>query len=83
MIIVINDEPLFVTRKQGKEILRDSKDSVGRGIYAVKRYGCIELKNESHNTKESLEKAIKAYRKQRFKVYFSEGDDNDNKSDSK
>lgn len=73
MIIAINDEPLFVTRKQGKEILRCAKDKVKLGIYAVKQCGYIELKNESYDTKESLEKAIKAYEAQGFKVYYNGG----------
>jgi hypothetical protein len=73
MIIAINDEPLFVTRKQGKEILRVAKDKVKLGIYAVKQCGCIELKNESYDTKELLEKAIKEYKAHGFKVYYNGG----------
>lgn len=73
MIIAINDQPLFVTRKQGKEILRCAKDKVKLGIYAVKQCGYIELKNELHDTKESLEKAIKEYKAHGFKVYYNGG----------
>ena len=73
MIIAIGNEPLFVTRKQGKEILRCTKDKVKLGIYAVKQCGYIELKNEPYDTKESLEKAIKEYRAHGFKVYYNGG----------
>ena len=73
MIIAINDQPLFVTRKQGKEIMRCAKDEVGLGIYAVKQYGYVELKNEPYDTKESLEKAIKEYKAHGFKVYYNGG----------
>lgn len=73
MIIAIGNEPLFVTRKQGKEILRCAKDKVKLGIYAVKQCGYIELKNEPYDTKESLEKAIKEYRAHGFKVYYNGG----------
>ena len=73
MIIAINDQPLFVTRKQEKEILRCAKDKVGFGIYAVKQCGYIDLKNEPYDTKEELEKAIKEYRAHGFKVYYNGG----------
>ena len=73
MIIAINDEALFVTRKQGKEILRCAKDKVKLGIYAVKQCGYIELKNEPYDTKESLQKAIKEYKAHGFKVYYNGG----------
>lgn len=73
MIIAIGNEPLFVTRKQGKEILRCAKDKVKLGIYAVKQCGYIELKNEPYDTKESLEKAIKEYKAHGFKVYYNGG----------
>ena len=73
MIIAINDEPLFVTRRQGKEILRCAKDKVKLGIYAVKQCGYIELKNEPYDTKELLEKAIKEYKAHGFMVYYNGG----------
>lgn len=73
MIIAINDQPIFATRKQGKEILRCAKEKVEHGIYAVKQCGYIELKNEPYDTKESLEKAIKEYKAHGFKVYYNGG----------
>lgn len=73
MIIAINDQPIFATRTQGKEILRCAKDKVAFGIYAVKQCGYIELKNETYDTKEALEKAIKEYKAHGFKVYYNGG----------
>lgn len=42
------------------------------GIYAVKKDGIAEMKNETFKTKEDLKKYVAEYAKNGFKVYYNE-----------
>ena len=83
MILFFDKSTYNMPKKQVEGVMEFAKKRVGFGIYAVKRKNAVELKNEPHETKESLEKAIKAYEEQGFKVYYNGGADNDEGPDSK
>lgn len=41
------------------------------GIYAVEKQGIAEMKNETFENKEELNKIVDEYTKKGFKVYFN------------
>lgn len=83
MILFFDKSIYNMPKKQVEGVVEFAKKRVSFGIYAVKQKNAVELKNEPYDTKESLEKAIKAYEAQGFKVYYNGGAENDEGPDSK
>lgn len=83
MIMFFDKSTYNMPRKQVEGCIEFAKKRVSFGIYAIQKKNAVELKNEPHETKESLEKAIKEYEAQGFKVYYNGGTVNDERPDSK
>ena len=58
-----------MTRQERKRLLQIASDLVPFGIYAVERNNYCELKNESYELPSDLRDAVKAYKKEGYKVH--------------
>ena len=83
MILFFDKSTYNMPRKQVEGVIEFARKHVGFGIYAISKKNAVELKNEPYDTKESLEKAIKEYEAQGFKVYYNGGTVNDERPDSR
>ena len=83
MILFFDKSTYNMPRKQVEGVIEFARKRVEFGIYAVEKKNVVELKNEPYDTKESLEKAIKEYEAQGFKVYYNGGTVNDKRPDSR
>lgn len=71
MKVIINNHVYEMGRKAFMGVLDIAKKSVPHGIYAVSKNDFCEMKNETFRNQEEMNKAIVAYQKQGFKVYFN------------
>lgn len=71
MRVLINGNVYEVGRKAFRGVLDIAKKSVPHGIYAVSKDDFCEMKKETFRDQEEMNKAIVAYQKQGFKVYFN------------
>lgn len=71
MKVIINDHVYEMGRKAFRGVLDIAKESVPHGIYAVSKDDFCEMKNETFRDQEEMNKAIVAYQKQGFRVYFN------------
>ena len=83
MILFFDKSTYNMPKKQVEGVIEFARKRVSFGIYAIEKKKAVELKNEPYETKESLEKAIKAYEEQGFKVYYNGGADDDKGPDSR
>lgn len=70
MKVIINSHDYVMTRKQTKAVLKVAQKSVGQGIFGVEKDSTLFMKNEKFDSLEELDKHIKEYEKQGFKVYY-------------
>lgn len=71
MKVIINNHVYEMGRKAFRGVLDVAKKSVPHGIYAVSKDDFCEMKKETFRNQEEMNKAIVAYQKQGFKVYFN------------
>lgn len=71
MKVILQENVYEMNGKQFHGILKIAKDSVKMGIYAVEKQGIVEMKNETFENKEELNKIVDEYTKKGFKVYFN------------
>lgn len=69
MKVILKDKIYEMNRKQFHGLLDVARESMKIGIYAVKKDGVAEMKNEQFDNKTDLQKAIAEYVKLGFKVY--------------
>lgn len=70
MKLIINENVYEMTRKRAKAVLKVAQKSVGQGIFGVEKNLTLFMKNEKFNSIDELDKQIKEYEKQGFKVYY-------------
>lgn len=70
MIVIINNHDYKMTRKQANGVLKVARKSVKRGIFGVEKDLTLFMKNEKFDSLEELDKQIKDYKEQGFKVYY-------------
>lgn len=73
MRVLINDHVYEMGHKTFRGVLDIAKKSVPHGIYAVSKDGFCEMKKETFQTQEEMNKRIVEYQKQGFRVYFNGG----------
>ncbi len=71
MRIILKDNVYEMNRKQFRGVLDIAKKSVKMGIYAVEKDGIAEMKNETFDSKEDLEKSVAEYEENGFKAYYN------------
>lgn len=70
MKLIINENVYEMTRKRAKAVLKVAQKSVGQGIFGVEKNLTLFMKNEKFDSIEELDKQIKEYEEQGFKVYY-------------
>lgn len=73
MKVIINGTVYEMDKSQKAGVLTAASKYVPYGIYAVEKEGICELKNHRYKTKSGLDKAVKKYEEQGFKVYKNGG----------
>ena len=71
MKVIINGHVYEMGRKAFRGVLDVAKKSVPHGIYAVSKDDFCEMKKETFRNQEEMNKAIVAYQKRGFMVYFN------------
>jgi len=71
--VIINGTVYEMDKSQKAGVLTAASKYVPYGIYAVEKEGICELKNHRYKTKSGLDKAVKKYEEQGFKVYKNGG----------
>lgn len=71
MRVIIGKSVYEMTAKQLNGVLKVASKQVSFGIYAVKKNGVCELKNENFKTKYQLIQAVKEYENMGFKVHYN------------
>lgn len=71
MKVIINGHVYEMGRKAFRGVLDVAKKSVSHGIYAVSKDDFCEMKKETFRNQEEMNKAIVAYQKRGFRVYFN------------
>lgn len=71
MKVIIGKSVYEMTAKQLNGVLKVASKQVSFGIYAVKKDGVCELKNENFKTKHQLMQVVKEYENMGFKVHYN------------
>lgn len=69
MKVILKDKIYEMNRKQFNGLLDVARKSMKIGIYAVKKDGIAEMKNETFESKEELKKAVAEYAAKGFKAH--------------
>nr|DAH59503.1 MAG TPA: hypothetical protein [Caudoviricetes sp.] len=71
MKLIVGNSVYEMKTKQLKAVLHVASKQVPFGIYAVKKDGICELRKDKFDTKFKLQKAVKEYAENGFKVYYN------------
>lgn len=71
MKVLVKNSLYEMGRKEYKGVLKVASEQIPYGIYAVEKYGICELRKDTFDSKEELEKAISKYAEKGFKVHYN------------
>ena len=72
MNVIIGETLYGMNRKQLRGVLKAASSLMPFGIYAVQKDDVCELRKDEFDNAEELKKAVVAYKKKGFKVYYNE-----------
>lgn len=72
MKVIIGKSVYEMNRKQLRGVLKAASSLMPFGIYAVRKDNVCELRKDEFENAEELKKAVGAYKKKGFKVYYNE-----------
>lgn len=73
MKVLINGQVYEMGRKTFHVALNIAKESIPFGIYAVRKDDFCEMRKDTFNSWQQMNKQIVEYQKQGFQVYFNGG----------
>lgn len=71
MKVIVNESVYEMGRKECRGILKVARKQISCGIYAVEKDGICELRKDTFENKEKLNKAIAEYAAKGFKVHYN------------
>lgn len=71
MKVIINESVYEMGRKEYSGVLKVASQQIPCGIYAVEKDGICELRKDTIDSKEELNKAVAEYAAKGFKVYYN------------
>lgn len=71
MKVIVNETVYEMGTKEYKGILKVASQQIQCGIYTVEKDGICELRKDTFDSKEELEKAIAEYAAKGFKVHYN------------
>lgn len=71
MKVIVNESVYEMGRKVYRGVLKVASEQIPCGIYAVEKDGICELRKDTFENKEKLNKAIAEYTEKGFKVHYN------------